>query len=71
MLAYTIGIRPAKHDAKGPQVRFIIIMLSPTAYFIAINRAERDGFTHLATALLACYLRDYPNGPRPTWRITL
>ena len=39
---------------------------SPERYFIAINRAELDGYRHFAAALLACYLRAFPNGPRPT-----
>lgn len=36
--------------------------MSPAAYFIAINRAELDGFHALAAALLALYRLDYPEG---------
>ena len=38
--------------------------MSPTAYFIAINRAELDGFHDFAASLLALYRLDYPEGSR-------
>lgn len=38
--------------------------MTRTQYFIAINRAQLDGFTHFAQALIALYHRDYPKGGR-------